>query len=93
MGEPIEQRGRELFVAGEHGDPFGKREIRGDNRGAAFISVRDQIEEQLAAGAIKGDEAELVDLCGAPHKSINATPAVMWSRYEPDPASRGRCDS
>ena len=32
--EAIEQRGRQLFVAGKDGDPFGEGEIRGDDRGA-----------------------------------------------------------
>ena len=48
MRQTIEQRGRELFVAGKHGDPVGEREIGGHDRRATFVPVRDQIEEQLA---------------------------------------------
>ncbi len=69
MGEPIEERGGQLLVASEDGDPLGEGEIGRHDGGAAFIAVGDQIEEQLAADAIEGDEAELVDLCGAPHKA------------------------
>ena len=43
------------------GDPLGKREIRRHDRGAALVAVGDQIEEQLAADAIEGHEAQLVD--------------------------------
>ena len=70
MGQPVEQRGRELFVAGKHGDPFGEGEISGDDCGATLVPIREQIEEQLAANAVKWYEAQLVDLCGAPHKSM-----------------------
>jgi len=61
MRESIEQRRRQLFVAGKHGDPFGERQIRGDDRRPTFVPIGDQIEEQLAAGAVERHEAELVD--------------------------------
>ena len=80
MREPIEQCGGELLVAGKHGDPLGEGEIGGDDGGATLVAVGDQIEEQLAADAVEGYEAQLIELCGAPHKSTNATLAVMWSR-------------
>ena len=69
MREAVEERRRQLFIAGEDRDPFRKREVRGHDRGAALVPIGDQIEEQLAADAVEGHEAELVDLCGAPHKS------------------------
>ena len=79
MREPVEQRRRQLLVAGEHGHPLGKREIGRDDRRASLVPIGDQIEQQLAADPVERDEPDLVDLCGAPHKSTNATPAVMWS--------------
>ena len=79
MGQAIEQRRRQLFIPGKHGDPFGKREVRRHHGRPAFVAIGDQIEEELPTGALEGDEPDLVDLCGAPHKSTNATPAVMWS--------------
>ena len=80
MGQAIEQRGREFLITGKDRDPLGKREIGCHDGGPALVPVGDQIEEELAADAVERDEAELIDLCGAPHKSINATPAVMWSQ-------------
>ena len=53
MRQAIEQRGRELFVAGKDGDPFGEGEIRGDDGGAPLVAIGEQIEEQLAADAIE----------------------------------------
>ena len=61
MCEPIEQCGGELLVAGKDGDPLGEGEIRGDDGGPALVPVGDEIEEQLAADAVEGHEAELVD--------------------------------
>jgi hypothetical protein len=61
MRQAIEQRGRELLVAGKDGDPFGEGEVGSDDRGSALIAVGEQIEEQLAARTVEGYEAELVD--------------------------------
>ena len=79
MREPIQQCRRELFIAGKHRHPFRKREVRGHHGRSPLVTIRDQIEEQLAADALKRDESDLIDLCGASHKWTNATPAVMWS--------------
>jgi hypothetical protein len=46
-----------------------------------------RLKEQLAADPIERDKPQLVDLCGAPHKSTNATPAVMSSRREAQPTT------
>ena len=62
MRQAVEQRGRELLVAGKDGDPFGEGEIRRHDGGPPLIAVGEQIEEQLAADAVEGDEAELIDL-------------------------------
>ena len=35
--------------------------LRGDDGRAPLVAVGEQIEEQLAAGPIEGDKAELVD--------------------------------
>ena len=79
MREPIEERGGQFLIASKHRDPFSKGEIRRDDGRATLVAVGEQIEEELAPVSIERNEAELVDLCGPPHKSTNATPAVMWS--------------
>ena len=60
MAEAIEQRRSELFVA-EHLDPLGERQIGGDDGRAPFITLGQQIEQQLAAGALERHEAQLID--------------------------------
>ena len=57
----FEQRRGQLLVAGEDGDPFGEGQIRRDHGRPALVAIGDQIEEQLAADAVEGHEAELVD--------------------------------
>ena len=61
MRQSIEERGGELLVPGEDGNPFGKREIGRDDRRSALVPIGDQIEEQLAADAVERDKPELVD--------------------------------
>ena len=61
MSQPVERRGGELLVAREDGHPLRKRQIRRHHRGASFVTIRDQIRDQIAADPIEGDEAELAD--------------------------------
>src|SRR5215472_4158996 len=59
VAEAIEQRGSELLVA-EHLDPLGERQVGGDDGRAALVALGQQIEQQLAASALKWNEAEFV---------------------------------
>jgi hypothetical protein len=59
--QSIEERRGEFLVARKHGDPLGKGEVGRDDRGPALVAIRNQIEEQLAADAVEGHEAELID--------------------------------
>ena len=59
VGEAIEQRRGQLLVA-ENADPLGEGEVGGDDGRAALVAVGEDVEEQLAAGAVEGHEAELV---------------------------------
>jgi hypothetical protein len=70
--QAIEQCGGELVVAGKDRDPFGEGEIRGDHDRPPLVAIGEQIEEQLAADAVERYEAQFIDLCGAPHKSMKS---------------------
>jgi hypothetical protein len=59
--------------------PAVDRQLTGDDCGAVAIPVVEDLEQVLALRVCERDEAPIVDLCGAPHNSNNATPAVMWS--------------
>ena len=49
MGEPIEQSAGEALRA-EHAGPFFKRQIGGDDGGAAFVALAEYFEQQFGAG-------------------------------------------
>jgi hypothetical protein len=55
VAEAIEQCGSELFVT-EYLDPFRERQIGGDDGRAALVALGQQIEQQLAAGALERHE-------------------------------------
>jgi hypothetical protein len=52
VGEAVEQRRGELLVA-ENLDLFAESQVGGDDGGAPFVALRQQVEKQLAAGALK----------------------------------------
>ena len=60
MAEAVEQGRGELLIA-EYLDPLAEGEVGGHQGGAALIAVGEQVEEQLAAGAVEGNEPQFVD--------------------------------
>jgi hypothetical protein len=70
----------QVFIV-EHVPPRRERLVGGeDHRALLPVAVVDHVEEHVRRIRSVREIADLVDLCGAPHKSINATPAVMWSQ-------------
>ena len=61
VGEAIEEGRGQLLVAGEDLRPLAEGEIARHEDGAPLVARGEEIEEQLAAGAIERDEAELVE--------------------------------
>ena len=59
-GQPVEERAGETFVA-ERASPFVKRQVRGDDGGAALVALADQFEQEFCAGLGQRHEAQLVD--------------------------------
>jgi hypothetical protein len=76
LSESVEQGGSE-FVVDKDAIPFAEGEVAGHDGGAALVSGREHVEEQLSAGLLEGYEPELVDLCEAPHKSTHVERLVM----------------
>lgn len=58
--EAIEQRAGQTFLA-ERDVPLVERQVRGDDGGAAFIALADQLEQQLGAGPGERDKAQFVN--------------------------------
>src|SRR5690554_3489076 len=79
MGEAIEQRSRHLWVA-EHGWPFAKSEIGGNDDGGLLVELADQMEQELSAGLSEGqitqfiqdDEVEAHQMFGQPSSATGA---------------------
>jgi hypothetical protein len=86
MEQPVEKRGDRCGITKKL-PPIVDGSIRGEKGRRALISPHDQLEEIFGSGVGELAHAEIVDLCGAPHKSTNATPAVMWSRRKPEPTT------
>jgi hypothetical protein len=75
-GDPVDDRGDQAGV-GEDGAPFAKWQVGPDRDGGSFVPFGDDLEEQLGAAGVDLDVAELVDLCGCPHRWIYADAATM----------------
>jgi hypothetical protein len=69
MKEAIEDRGRGGGVGQELG-PALEVDVGRDHHRALLIGCSDEAEEMVGGDAIQGGEAELIDLCGYPHRSI-----------------------
>ena len=60
MSQPIEQSGGKFFV-GKDLDPLGERQVRSDDGRAPLVALRQQVEQQLTAGAFERHEAEFIN--------------------------------
>jgi hypothetical protein len=60
--------------------PLGRRELARDDRRVDAIAILQDLEQVAALVVLDRGEAPVIDLCGAPHKSIHVEPSVMWSR-------------
>jgi hypothetical protein len=66
-------------VLGQEPAPLLEGPVRRDAQRAALVGGGDDAEQELGAGVVQGREADLVDLCGYPHRSTYADTATMPS--------------
>jgi hypothetical protein len=78
MQEPVEQADGG-GVLGQEPAPLVEGPVRADAQGTPFVGGGDEPEQQLGAGVVEWREADLVDLCGCPHRSTYADTATMPS--------------
>ena len=80
LGETVEESGGQLVVA-EDAVPLAEGEVGRDDGGGALVPGGEDVEEQLAAGLLEGNEAELVEQQerGAP-KAVLKTREDAWRR-------------
>jgi len=76
VDDPVDHGGGDGLVA-EHAAPAGERQVRGQDQGSVLVSAGDELEEQVRGVLLEGEVADLVDLCGCPHRSTYADPATM----------------
>src|SRR5205823_3236477 len=77
-GEPVNDGGAKPRI-GERLGPARERLVGRDRDRRAFLALGEHLEEQFGAAAVEFHVAELVDLCGYPHRSIYAEVAIMRS--------------
>jgi hypothetical protein len=73
MQQTIEDRRGEHVIA-EDSAPLGHELIGRDQKAAALVPPRDELEEEMRAASFKREVAELIDLCGAPHNGAWTNP-------------------
>ena len=78
VDDSVDDGGGHVVIT-EHGSPAGEFEVSGDDQAAFFVAVGDDLEEESCAFGIDGKVAELVDLCGYPHRSTYAEAETMPS--------------
>ena len=70
-GEPVDHRLAQALL-GKHLGPFTEREVGRDDQRSAFVAFGEDLEDQFGGAVWEGEVAELVDLCGYPHRSTYA---------------------
>jgi len=75
--EAIEQGRSQGSVIVEDLGPVFKGAIGGDNDGALFVALADDLEQQVGAGLIDRQVSQFVNLCGAPHNLIYVECSLM----------------
>ena len=78
MDDAVDHRGGDCLVA-EHAGPAGERQVAGEHERGVFVAGADELEEQVRGVLFEGQVADLVDLCGHPHRSTYADTATMPS--------------
>ena len=78
-GQPVDDGGCEAGV-GEGGAPFGEGGVGRARDGGFLLACGDDLEQQFGAAGVEPDVADLVDLCGYPHRSTYADTATMPRR-------------
>ena len=76
VDEAVDHGGGDHVVA-EDLAPAAERLVGGDDEAGSFVAAGDDLEEQVGGLGLERDVADLVDLCGHPHRSTYADPATM----------------
>jgi hypothetical protein len=64
-------------VLGQEPAPLLEGPVRADGQCPALVGGGDEPEQQLGSGVVERREADFIDLCGHPHRSIYADTGTM----------------
>ena len=76
VDEAVDHGGGDDVVA-EYLAPAAELFVGGDDQRGPFVAGGDELEEQVRGLGFERDVADLVDLCGCPHRSTYADIATM----------------
>jgi hypothetical protein len=81
---PVQEAIDESDDAGGVGEgvlPLDEGLVGGEDDRAVFVTMGDDLEEEVGVAGVVGEIADLVDLCGAPHQSTSSagTSLAGWS--------------
>jgi hypothetical protein len=79
VDEPVDHGSGDDLVA-EDFAPAAEWLVGGDDQRGSLIAAGDELEEQVCRLGFEGNVADLVDLCGYPHRSTYADTATMPRR-------------
>jgi len=77
--EPVEHGGGEHVIA-EDAAPAGDSPVGGEHDAGLEVALADDLEQRRGGVGGQRQVAQLVDLCGCPHRSTYAEPATMPRR-------------
>jgi hypothetical protein len=80
VGQTIQSRGGQQAVLPERLRPLGVIAIAGQQDRPALVALVDDLVEVLRLVAAQRSQAEVVQLCGAPHNWTHVEHPIMWSR-------------
>ncbi|MDQ1537848.1 MAG: hypothetical protein QOE58_2241 [Actinomycetota bacterium] len=79
VDEAVDHRGGYDVVA-EHFSPPAEDLVAGHDQRCPFVAGGDELEEQVGCFGLERDVADLINLCGYPHRLIYADTATMPRR-------------
>ena len=91
VDEAVDHGGGDDDVVVEDLAPAAEGFVAGDDQAGAFVAGGHQLEKQVGGFGFERDVADLIDLCGYPHRSIYADTATMPSAGMKVLVNGGRC--
>ena len=82
VDDSVDHRCGDGLVA-EDAAPAAERQVRRQDQRGVFVAAGYELEEQVRGVLLEGQVADLVDLCGYPHRSTYADTATMPRVWRP----------